>query len=251
MVAKIRAGLVEAKLVKADKIISPIVEVEELKAKSIESEEITTGVLEADTIKANKIEGVEFEQVTNVTNVTNVEQTVVVNEGSATDAVARFIKQVSDSIQTAFLQVGDITATGKIISPVVEVETLKAQEGVFDRIAATVLGAFNKLTAVFVKADQVEAGKLTVDEVVVTDKTSGSGIVEAGESEVQITNSLITDSSRVFITFRDSYAPASRHWVSEIKDGEGFTVTLDEPVEFNARFDFWIINHTPSEDIEN
>jgi hypothetical protein len=229
------------------KIISPVIEVENLQARNIESEQIKTATLEADTVKANRIEGVEFEQVTNVTNVTNVEQTVVSNPESGLEAVAKFIKQITENL----------TVTGKIISPVVEADTVQAQEGIFQRISVVMEAVFESitaktaqiasavienLTAVFVKTDKVEAGKVTVDEVVVTDKTSGQATILAGESELLIANSLVTETSKVFVTFRDSYAPATNYWVSEVVAGESFTVTLDQPTTADSRFDYWIVN---------
>ncbi|MDP1710775.1 MAG: hypothetical protein Q8L46_02445, partial [candidate division WWE3 bacterium] len=74
------------------------------------------------------------------------------------------------------------------------------------------------------------------------DKTSGQAVIAAGESELLITNSLVTSSSKVFITFRDSYAPATSYWVSEVVEGESFTVTLNAPVSADARFDWWVVN---------
>ena len=214
------------------KIISPVVEVDELKAKSLESGQITTGTLEADTIKANKIEGVEFEQVTNVTNITNVEQIVVSSPESGVEAVARFIKQITENL----------TVSGKIISPVVEVETLKAKEGWFDKLTVAVEAIFERLVAKTAEIVSAFVKDLTVDQLTVTDKTSGQATILAGSSELLITNSLITSSSKVFVTFRDTYAPATNYWVSEMAAGESFTVTLDQPTAADARFDYWIVN---------
>jgi hypothetical protein len=229
------------------KIISPVVEVESLKARSIESEQITTVNLEADTIKANKIEGMEFEQVVNVTNVTNVEQTVVNSPESGVEAVARFIKQVSESIWTTTLEavtatVGNLTVTGKIISPVVETDTVKAREGWFDRLTTAVEATFNKLIADTAEIVSAFVKDLTVDQLTVTDKTSGQASMSDGKSEVIIMNELVTETSKVFVTFRDSYAPATNYWVSKVTAGESFTVTLDQPADANARLDYWIVN---------
>jgi hypothetical protein len=226
------ADAVISNLTVTGKIISPVIEVDELKAKSIESEQITTGTLEADTIKANKIEGVAFEQVTNVTNVTNVEQTVVSSPESGVEAVARFIKQITENL----------TVSGKIISPVVEADTVKAREGWFDKLTIAVVATFEKLIAKTAEIVSAFVKDLTVDQLTVTDKTSGQVMISAGSSELLITNSLITNSSKVFVTFRDSYAPATNYWVSEVAAGESFTVTLDQPTDTDARLDYWIVN---------
>ncbi len=79
-------------------------------------------------------------------------------------------------------------------------------------------------------------------EISVTDETSGQGVIAAGNFQSTISNSQITETSKVFVTFRDPYAPASQHWVSDMKEGESFTVTLDQSVGEDARFDYWIVN---------
>ena len=83
---------------------------------------------------------------------------------------------------------------------------------------------------------------LTVDELTVSDKTSGQGLVEAGSAEIVIGNSLIKENSKIFVTFRDSYEPATQYWVEEVKEGESFKVRLNEPVGQDTRFDYWIVN---------
>jgi len=52
----------------------------------------------------------------------------------------------------------------------------------------------------------------------------------------------ITEWSKIYVTFTNSYAPATRFWIAEKKAGESFAVELDASVSTNAKFDWWIIN---------
>jgi len=125
---------------------------------------------------------------------------------------------------------------------VVEVETLKAKEGWFDKLTIAVEAIFDKLVAKTAEIVSAFVKDLTVDQLTVTDKTSGQAVIPADKSEVIVTNELVTETSKVFVTFRDTYAPATNYWVSEMAAGESFTVTLDQPTAADARFDYWIVN---------
>ena len=115
-------------------------------------------------------------------------------------------------------------------------------EGIFEKITATVEAIFETLTAKTAEIASAVVEKLTVSELTVKEPAVGQAVIPAGELELLVTNSLITEHSRVFITFRDPYGPATKFWVSEVVAGERFTVTLDQPVSSDARFDWWVIN---------
>jgi hypothetical protein len=148
-----------------------------------------------------------------------------------------------DSVQDSgegYLQLDAYVVRPYLVAAVQELSSkIKALEA---QIGTAIIGTFEKIVAKTAEIVSAFVKNLTVEQLAVTDKTSGRATILAGSSELLITNSLITDSSKVFVTFRDSYAPATSYWVSEIKAGESFTVTLDQPVSTDARFDYWIVN---------
>jgi hypothetical protein len=128
-------------------------------------------------------------------------------------------------------------STTKIASP-----TIEAEEGWFDKLTIAVEAIFKKIIADTAEIVSAFVKDLTVDQLTVTDKTSGQAVVPAGKSELRVMNELITSTSKVFVTFRDSYAPATNYWVADVAAGESFAVTLDQPVSADSRLDYWIVN---------
>jgi hypothetical protein len=124
----------------------------------------------------------------------------------------------------------------------ISAQTVEASEGLFEKLTATVLATFKKLIAETAEIVSAFVENLTVDKLTVTDKTSGQAVVSADNYQLTINNSQVTETSKVFVTFRDSYAPATQYWVSDVQESEGFTVTLDQPVSADSRFDYWIVN---------
>ena len=128
-------------------------------------------------------------------------------------------------------------STTKIAPPVVE-----AEEGIFQKLTIAVEAIFKKIIADTAEIVSAFVKDLTVDQLTVSDKTSGQAMIVAGSKQLTINNSQVTETSKVFVTFRDSYAPAANYWVSDVTAGESFTVTLDQPTETESRFDYWIVN---------
>jgi len=128
-------------------------------------------------------------------------------------------------------------STTKIVA-----EKVTAGEGIFENLTSFVLATFKKLIADTAEIVSAFVKELTVDQLTVSDKTSGQAAVPAGKSEVRVMNELVTSTSKVFITFRDSYASATNYWVSAVVAGESFTVTLDQSVSADSRLDYWIVN---------
>ena len=85
------------------------------------------------------------------------------------------------------------------------------------------------------------AKKVITDELVVGDQTSGSGTIQAGTKELTIPTDKVGDKTKILITFTTDYSPATRYWVTK-KVGESFTVHLDQPVGFDATFDWLVVN---------
>ena len=121
-------------------------------------------------------------------------------------------------------------------------QTVEAGEGFFEKLTATILGTFEKLIAKTAEIVSAFVKDLTVDRLTVTDKTSGQVAIPAGSDKLTVNNSQVAKTSKVFVTFRDTYAPATNYWVSAVVAGESFTVTLDQPTFADSRFDYWIVN---------
>jgi hypothetical protein len=85
------------------------------------------------------------------------------------------------------------------------------------------------------------AKKVVTDELVVSDQTSGSETVKSGTKELTITTDKVSEKAKILITFTADYSPATRFWVTK-KTGESFTVHLDQTVEADVGFDWFIIN---------
>lgn len=71
---------------------------------------------------------------------------------------------------------------------------------------------------------------------------SGSGTLFKNQKKVFIKSSLITGTSKVYVTFTQNFSPATRYWVTELKPSEGFFVEVDVPLLENANFSWWISN---------
>jgi len=71
---------------------------------------------------------------------------------------------------------------------------------------------------------------------------SGVAFMPKNQRKIYIETKLVKTDSKVYVTFNQDYSPATRFWVSEIKDYDGFTVELDTPVFNNSEFNWWITN---------
>ncbi len=70
----------------------------------------------------------------------------------------------------------------------------------------------------------------------------GVAFVPNNQRSIFIKSDNIKANSKVYITFNQDYSPATRYWVSQIKDQEGFLVETDAPVASNAEFNWWFTN---------
>ena len=70
--------------------------------------------------------------------------------------------------------------------------------------------------------------------------SSGVAFIPKGQTKVFVKNTIISKNSKVYVTFIQNYSPATRFWVSEIRDSEGFLVELDAPVYENIEFNWWV-----------
>jgi hypothetical protein len=91
------------------------------------------------------------------------------------------------------------------------------------------------LELVNLKTERVET-----DELVISEKSSGRGVIEAGESEVLIESELVDDNSRIIITVRENNFDKNLYY-GEVVNGESFKVKFNGEVLGNdIEFD-WIL----------
>ena len=72
--------------------------------------------------------------------------------------------------------------------------------------------------------------------------SSGVSFVPSDEKNVFIKTTNIGPNSKVYVTFKQSFSPATRYWVSQIDSQKGFYVELDAPVFDNSEFSWWVSN---------
>jgi len=90
-----------------------------------------------------------------------------------------------------------------------------------------------------VLAAEIEIGKLTV-----SDETTGQAIIPAGETEVEIASTAISENSKVFTSLR-KVSGNQALIVDEITGGEGFRVLIEVPYFDDILFDWWIVDTAP------
>lgn len=79
-----------------------------------------------------------------------------------------------------------------------------------------------------------------VDKISELDR--GTGIIKQNESNTFVSSKYIIPHSKIYVTFTNNYSPATRYWVGERKDFEGFTLELDTKVDQDSEFNWWISN---------
>jgi hypothetical protein len=74
------------------------------------------------------------------------------------------------------------------------------------------------------------------------DASTGFGTISRGSRSSVIKTSQVEADSKVYITFKGDYSPATRYWVSDIKSGDSFRVRLDAEANRDVEFTWWVIN---------
>src|SRR3989344_4785792 len=95
------------------------------------------------------------------------------------------------------LDVSDLTVGGKSLSDLLQSPQVNPEgsqtEGIFETLTATIQAIFEKLTAKTAEIANAVVDKLTIKELTVTGPAVGQVVIPAGESQLLITNSLITE----------------------------------------------------------
>lgn len=68
----------------------------------------------------------------------------------------------------------------------------------------------------------------------------GMAFVPTESSEITVDCRFCSSSTQIQVTFMSDYSPASRYWISEVRDFKGFVLKLDTKVLQNAPFS-WVI----------
>lgn len=71
---------------------------------------------------------------------------------------------------------------------------------------------------------------------------AGTAYLPKGEKSVFVTNANVTETSKIYVSFKNDFSPATKFWISEQTPNKGFKVDLDAPTMNNAEFDWWITN---------
>jgi len=74
-----------------------------------------------------------------------------------------------------------------------------------------------------------------------TNATAGQAILKAGQTELTIKNSNVTDKSLIYLT-PVSGTQNKVLYVKAKKGGEEFTAAIDVPIDSDIEFNYWIIN---------
>lgn len=90
-------------------------------------------------------------------------------------------------------------------------------------------------------ARSAEVSELKVSTVS-AQPTTGVAIFRAGGTSMLIETTKITATSKVIVTFKGNYAPATRYWTSDEVSGQSFTLHLDQAPTSDVSFNWWIIN---------
>ena len=72
--------------------------------------------------------------------------------------------------------------------------------------------------------------------------TTGVATFRAGGTSMLIETSKVISSSKIVVTFKGDYAPATRYWTSDEVSGESFTLYLDQAPSSDVSFNWWIVN---------
>jgi cytoskeletal protein CcmA (bactofilin family) len=91
-----------------------------------------------------------------------------------------------------------------------------------------------------VLAKKIETISYAIDE---SSQMVGNATLITGEIEITIENDKVEENSRIFVTPLSSTKGQSLY-ISDKKQGESFTVKIDNPVDHDIKFDWWILEVT-------
>jgi len=93
-------------------------------------------------------------------------------------------------------------------------------------------------------ADMIDTREIKTNEIKVTksdnqiDNAIGEGYIPAGATSTLIVSNKITNTSKLFVTFRGDYG--SRWWIGDLQNGSS-TLVIAEPLTADIYFDWWVV----------
>ncbi|PIZ63364.1 hypothetical protein COY16_02170 [Candidatus Roizmanbacteria bacterium CG_4_10_14_0_2_um_filter_39_13] len=88
----------------------------------------------------------------------------------------------------------------------------------------------------------ISAQKFVIDTSNTKSAAAGDSLIPAGNEEIVVYTEAVTQDSLIYVTFIRDYEPATRYWISERNDGEGFVLKLNRPLDADSEFSWWIVN---------
>jgi hypothetical protein len=90
---------------------------------------------------------------------------------------------------------------------------------------------------------QDAASNLDQPTVLIPNTTeSGEATFAAGTSRTAVGSAQVTSVSRILVSFRGDYAPATRYCISEVRDHDSFILGLDTAISADTSFNWWVVN---------
>lgn len=128
--------------------------------------------------------------------------------------------------------------TAKIDTNTTELDLIKTILGIDRTENPEDLDIMGKLSA-----ETLETGKLVISINDEDDATIGEGIIEAGETEVEIETTAVREGSKVFVTLSSEVSDEVTIMApsGEIEDKESFIVKILKAVEDDLKFNWWIV----------
>jgi len=123
---------------------------------------------------------------------------------------------------------GTLSFTGNSIS---SIGTLFLQNGPLD----TLIDIFNG------KVQIDNSGKVSMQKLAVSSDVLGTAVIPAGEDLIVIDTDQVASNSAIFITPKSSTAGQSLYVTSQTP-GVGFSIGIDNPVNHDINFNWWIVD---------
>jgi|GEM_PF-4918074 len=143
---------------------------------------------------------------------------------------------ITDSLQVdGSTTVFDLTVLNKLTTGVIELgagidgDEINSATGIrFQTLAQAPIDFMNGKVVIDVDGS-IKASQLKIDTASELSSAAGKALMEAGELLVTVPTTRVSAESLVLLTVEGDYAPATRYWVTDVTDGESFTVRFDRP----------------------
>lgn len=203
-------------------------------------------VRESATAKNNLIDQVKELPVDLWTKLTNI----LNREGPVQDNTANNKQSLDNLTIGGKTTVNDLGITGKITAGLLTINgfnpSASSGQATLDTLSGDLyiqsggVGGVNILNGKFTidKNGDVKILKLNIDE---DESSIGGGTIQSGSTFVDISSTVVTSKSRIFVT-PTSETGGQSLIVRSKTSGKGFRVIIEKPYASNISFDWWVIN---------